>query len=280
LKIENNIIEDLFELQGAIGIATSQTNVNSYDFNFRNYFDAKSVIRETNLEVVLRIGAISNYDLTYTELHQEGINLINSIEQHNLASLLPNWYPLISELTPRTVWFNKLPNIQEIKKEFDWPIFIKGERQTNRHKKSLCIAENEIEFENIINYWKHDPILNWQRVICREFINLEKIENAEGDKIQISNEFRVFLWKGKIVGCGNYWDSENQFVLDQFNEQLIKNLVMQVAEKIHVPFLVIDVARTQKGKWIVIELNDAQESGYAGVNKLSLWNNIILNEKQ
>ena len=29
------------------------------------------------------------------------------------------------------------------------------------------------------------------------------------------------------------------------------------------------------GNWIVIELNDGQESGYAGVNKLQLWQKII-----
>jgi hypothetical protein len=29
------------------------------------------------------------------------------------------------------------------------------------------------------------------------------------------------------------------------------------------------------GDWIVIELNDGQESGYAGVNRLQLWQKII-----
>jgi len=42
-----------------------------------------------------------------------------------------------------------------------------------------------------------------------------------------------------------------------------------------VPFLVVDVAITAKGRWIVIECNDAQESGYAGVSPLALWTSIL-----
>ena len=44
---------------------------------------------------------------------------------------------------------------------------------------------------------------------------------------------------------------------------------------IKVLFLSVDIAKTQQDKWIVIEVNDGQESGYAGVNRIALWNNII-----
>jgi hypothetical protein len=42
-----------------------------------------------------------------------------------------------------------------------------------------------------------------------------------------------------------------------------------------VPFLVIDIAQTAEGEWIVIECNDAQESGYGGVERLALWQEVF-----
>jgi hypothetical protein len=44
---------------------------------------------------------------------------------------------------------------------------------------------------------------------------------------------------------------------------------------VRVPFLVVDIARTASGDWIVIECNDAQEAGYVGLSPAVLWNNIL-----
>jgi hypothetical protein len=46
------------------------------------------------------------------------------------------------------------------------------------------------------------------------------------------------------------------------------------------PFLVVDVAQTAEGKWIAIERNDGQESGYASVPPIALWNNLIEVERK
>jgi ATP-grasp domain, R2K clade family 3 len=49
----------------------------------------------------------------------------------------------------------------------------------------------------------------------------------------------------------------------------------EVARRIGAPFLVIDVAQTIEGKWIAIECNNGQESGYGGVSPIGLWNNLV-----
>lgn len=49
----------------------------------------------------------------------------------------------------------------------------------------------------------------------------------------------------------------------------------QAAEQVAVPFLVVDMAQTVDGRWIVIECNDGQESGYAGIPPNVLWRNIL-----
>ena len=49
----------------------------------------------------------------------------------------------------------------------------------------------------------------------------------------------------------------------------------EAASRLGVPFLVVDVAQTAEGQWIVIECNDGQESGYAGMSPMALWGKLI-----
>jgi hypothetical protein len=39
--------------------------------------------------------------------------------------------------------------------------------------------------------------------------------------------------------------------------------------------MVVDVGKTTSNEWIIIELNDAQESGYAKNSKIQLWGKLI-----
>jgi hypothetical protein len=43
--------------------------------------------------------------------------------------------------------------------------------------------------------------------------------------------------------------------------------------------LVIDAAQRIDGSWVIIEANDAQESGYTGVSPVTLWRAIIEAER-
>jgi len=269
------ILRTLIEINGAVCIASQKTNFDIYDFEFRQYFETKPVITNTTLPVVLRIGAIPAYESLFDALMEFDLCLINSIRQHEMASLLPNWYPKIKEFTARSVWYETLPTAETILAEFTFPVFIKGERQTNRHSQGMSIADNLAELENILNYWKQDKVLGWQRLICRDFIKLEKIAERVGDKIQPSKEFRIFLWKNITVGIGHYWTEFEKVELTASERAHIIKLAEEISRIVDVPFLVVDMAKKADGDWIVIELNDAQESGYAGVNKLQLWQKII-----
>lgn len=275
IEIEKDRIEDLFELTSEISVATKRENVNSYDFDFRNYFHVKTIIGETKSNLILRIGAINDYESVYNYFAEIGLKLINSIDEHNKISLLPNWYKDIKEFTPRSIIFDTLPTFEQIIDEFKFPIFLKGERQTNKHKKELCVAGNRTEFENILIAWRTDPILNWQKMIVREFVDLKPIEKELTNQLKKSFEIRVFVWFGQILSIGQYWESENRIQLDRIDENKIKEITETVYKKLFVPFMVIDFGKTINDEWIIIELNDAQESGYAMNSKINLWNNLV-----
>ncbi len=96
--------------------------------------------------------------------------------------------------------------------------------------------------------------------------------------IQASFEFRVFCWRGRVVGQGPYWTS-HRYQADAREALAIAELATRAAQLVDVPFLVVDIAQTAAGEWIVIECNDGQESSYGGVVPLALWQRIVDSER-
>ena len=161
-------------------------------------------------------------------------------------------------------------------KDFSFPVFIKGNRQTNRHKRSQCIIESIEQYEALREEWKSDSILSWQKVAVKEYVPLLVIDSESfPDQVPVSFEFRFFYFEGKCMAYGPYWYMGRQYSLPENELQDVLKLTDWAAERLGVSFPAIDVAKTASGEWIIIEVNDAQESGFVGVNPLTLWNKTI-----
>jgi glutathione synthase/RimK-type ligase-like ATP-grasp enzyme len=77
------------------------------------------------------------------------------------------------------------------------------------------------------------------------------------------------------MAYGPYWQTGYRYALSENELSKVLELTDWAAERLGVIFPTIDVAKTASGEWIIIEVNDAQESGFVGVNPLILWNNTI-----
>lgn len=77
------------------------------------------------------------------------------------------------------------------------------------------------------------------------------------------------------MAYGPYWTIGRQYSLAENELPEVLKLTDWAAKMLGVSFPAIDVAKTASGEWIIIEVNDAQESGFVGVNPLVLWNNTI-----
>lgn len=276
---DNLEVDDFICLDKSLFVLNKSIGINIYDFAFRTFFDASSVMSRPQKPVVARIGAIQNYESIYNKLKSIDVQLIHSPEEHKRCSILPEWYPIIEDLTPKSVIYNSLPSSKQVESDLGWPIFVKGERQTSQHKKSLSIIEGPKQFEELLKYWKNDNILNWQRMVCRQYVDLLKVDDSLFDRIPSSYEFRLFFWKSNLVGVGKYWFEGKDYELNKSDQNAAFPLGFEVAKRLDVNFLVVDIAKTIDGKWIVIEVNDGQESGYAGVVPYKMWQNIIQIEK-
>lgn len=270
--------KEIILLEETVWLLAESAGLPIYDFNFRQWFHCTSPYeRPSNICAVARVGALKDYDRYYLECIEDGIALLHSPEEHLRASQLDKWHPLISDFTPRSVCFKAKPTLSDVKAYFSWPIFMKGARQTSRHQRKLSIIESDSAFCEAIEAFSRDPILSWQEVVCREFVSLRRLEDPDEDstKLPRSFEFRTFWWKGKFAGAGRYWWEGKGY--DWTENERIAALAMgeEAARKVAVPFLVVDLAQTADGRWIVIECNDGQESGYAGVSPIGLWQKIV-----
>ena len=265
---------NLARLESKLLVLSEDVGVSVYDFNFDLHFSCDHPHRIDGEEpCVLRIGPIRDYASEYDEKLEMGLRLINSPEEHVRASELEYWYGAIEDLTPRTMVFETLPSASDIEAQFSWPVFLKGSRQTSKHNPDLSVIRDREHYRRAADDYRDDSILHWQKPVVREFVPLLTVQGNVPGKVQPSIEYRSFWWYGECVGWGRYWYQVEPYECADAEAGLA--IAGKAAARLHVPFLVVDFAKTQAGKWIVIECNDAQESGYVGIAPQALWRNLL-----
>jgi hypothetical protein len=135
------------------------------------------------------------------------------------------------------------------------------------------MIESDSDFLAAKERYAADPILGWQDVVCRKSVPLRPVAEAEADATKMPRrfEFRTFWWRGQLAGAGRYWWEGPAYDWSESERTAGLSVASEAARRINVPFLVVDIAQTESGAWMVIECNDGQESGYAGVSPLGLW---------
>lgn len=274
-------MENLILIEGGLWILESKTGQAAYDFPFENLFACSHpYLLPEKLQAIARIGAIPDYPSLYERLQIEGISLVHTPEEHQKASELPFWYPLIIDLTPESIWFSDFPTAHQIEQHLPYPLFIKGARQTSKHRASLSIAKNRADLSYILKEFQNDSILHWQSLVCRKFIPLRVLQEGKGDQLPVAFEFRTFWYKAQLAAMGPYWPEQQNHPVTALEIQDMLGVAQTAAARLQIPFLVVDVAQTQTGQWLVIECNDAQESGFAGVSPVKLWQRTVTIERE
>jgi hypothetical protein len=212
------------------------------------------------------------------EMKFVGAKLINSYNQHRYIADLGNWYHDLHEFTPMT-W----RNLHELPE--DKSFILKGE--TNSRKffwKTKMFAENKKEAIRVHSELVADSLIQYQQIYIREYVPLEKLyDGLQG--LPITREYRFFVYKNKILCGGFYWSNyyedliEMGFKLDssEVPESFLNDIINKVQNtKVCEPpnFYVIDVAKTAKNGWILIELNDSCMSGLSMNDPDKMYTNL------
>lgn len=275
------MLPDRFILSSRLWVLTQPTGSAVYDFDFRSFFDcATPYSPPERLAGVARLGAVEDYLTFHQECRDQGIELVHTPEQHLRCSALPEWYPLIRDDTPRSRWYHGIPTLAELENDFAFPVFIKGARQTSRHQAAASIITDRADYATAVDLYRHDPILHWQDFVCRELIPLRPVAGGLTGKIPASYEFRTFWWRGQLVGAGRYWLEADDYRWTSHERDEALTVARRAVATLACTFLVVDLAQTREGRWIVIECNDGMESGYAGASPFAIWQTILEAEKE
>ncbi|MFW6046441.1 MAG: ATP-grasp domain-containing protein [Candidatus Woesearchaeota archaeon] len=199
--------------------------------------------------------------------------LINSYDHHKYIADM-HWYYDIENITPKSHFNAGWLNVPKYKN--GW--VVKGITNSRKFKWNTHMYASTIDdLKNVIERLYDDPLIKDQGIVIREYIPLEIYETGING-MKFTNEWRFFFFGSNIIDYGYYWsiiDDKNKIPDDIEPEG--KKLALKSADIIskHTNFFVVDVAKTQEGNWIVIEINDGQMSGLSTIPPKRFYKNLL-----
>ncbi len=207
--------------------------------------------------VVPRYSALPFYNELAKDVELLGGKLINSVSEHNYVADFRSYVADLQELTPDS--WDKLENLPD-----EGSFVLKGATNSKKfHWNTMMFAPDKKAAMDVYSLLCKDSLIGYQEIFIRRYVPL-KTYMIGLSGLPITKEFRFFVYKGNLL-CGSfYWSSHIEEIdpppdINEVPESFLKEVMARIGD--NVSFYVIDVAQTEEGKWIVIELNDGMMSG-------------------
>src|SRR5258708_35206748 len=105
----------------------------------------------------------------YRRASKKGVVLINSAAQHQMAMEFDHFYPLLKDLTPRSVIIKSFAQLSRVPQRLRFPVFVKGAIKSNREKGWSAVVANDIaELEKLAGPALADSYRSRGKLIGRE----------------------------------------------------------------------------------------------------------------
>lgn len=204
------------------------------------------------------------YRSFYSLLEEQGIILLNTPDEYEKYHLLPGWYNDFKTETAETVWElqGRLEAALQIAKQLEGPYVVKDYVKSRKHEwYDACFIESIGDRENaarvIGNFIDRQGIDLVGGIVLRKFEKLKKIGYHERSGMPLSEEYRVFIYAGKILAVDDYWLENSDVNLSTEEYQWMES----IAQRVKSNFVTVDLARKEDGSLIIMELGDGQVSG-------------------
>jgi len=230
---------------------------------------------DKNDKILCRYSCLPFYRELEKDIENIGSSMYVPCSHHNTLSKIPNWYNEFSDLTPKT-WFY-IDDIDE-----DTPLFIKGEINSRKDRfKTHCYAANKQEAVNVTDNLLMDTLIQDQQMCYRKFEDFVTFEKSLSG-IPVIEEYRFFIFNGKIIGSSFYWSSHEEFA-SMTNPNRVPSAMLDEIHrrmsKLGPTIYVVDIARTVSketkfGNWMIIEFNDFQMSGLLLIYEFDFYSNL------
>lgn len=188
-----------------------------------------------------------------------GPQFVTSSEQYRHCHYLPEWYELLKDATPASVWtdepaeawstLQRLPAGAAIVK--DWV------KSCKHHWEEACFLpdrSDETACRRVIARFLElqGEDLN-VGLVFREFCQLAAVGRHPASGMPLTEEYRLFCWDGRPFFQARYW-GEVEYGGDP-------PAFPELAARVRSRFFTMDVARRKDGGWLIMELGDAQVAG-------------------
>ena len=227
-------VPDIYQLEKQ---ALEDIGMRTAIFDFNEFFDNSLKVKPKialNGLIMYRGWMLNNndYQRLFSLLQKKQLEPLTLPEQYLNTHYLPRWYDKIKAFTPKTVFTDDLNQVEKLFKTFDKDkVFIKDFVKSDTS--GLSIANSYAELEQIIANLKKYRGSVEGGICLREFVNLDT-----------STEERYFVFKQNVYARDN----------------IIPELVEEVAKRIDSPFFSVDTCYDTAGKLWIIELGDGQVS--------------------
>lgn len=215
------------------------------------------------------------YEAIYTEALRKGIRLLNTPDEHLDAQEFDRAYMRLQDLTPQSVIITRPEECARAVAQVNLPVFVKGAVQSRKARGwKACVAETLEELERLSAQLLALDTRSRGKVVVRRLVKLRHAR-LSGQGFPFGREYRVFLYRGEVLGFGYYWEGDDPLKpLLPAEQTAVLALAQKAALRVGTPFLAVDIGQTEAEDWIVIETGDAQFSGVSQIPLLALWHSI------
>jgi len=222
------------------------------------------------------IPTFDRYKAIYEVALAKNIRLLNDPEQHLRVQEFDRAYPLLRGLTPESHIITSIEQCKEIAEQFGFPVFVKGAVQSLKADGwDACVAHTLEELQRLVAYLLRSGERARGRVVIRRVVKLRHVRSSP-QGFPLGREYRVFVYREKVVACGYYWEGEDPLKgLDAREREEMLGIAVRAAQQLSVPYVAVDVGQVEAGEWIVIETGDPQFAGVSQISLFRLWNELL-----
>lgn len=186
-------------------------------------------------------------------LSARGYSILTSAKQYAEVTYFPNYYPKIRDLSPSAVWTESPDPFlawSVSRKLGDGPFVIKDHIKSAKHLwHEACFVpkgSGRENFERIAENLKREQGNAFFRgFVVKQYVPLRSCGESPRE-YPLCEEYRLFFWKGRLLIASHYHrQTENPVDWSPF---------INLAQHFNAPFFTMDVAQTEAGNWIVVDM--------------------------
>lgn len=206
------------------------------------------------------------YAALYQAALHKNIRLLNTPDHHLRAQSFDRAYAYLQGLTPESLVIPTLENfetvihaMQQADAPLSFPVFVRGSQRSHQQQGwPACVADSPSQLKQLAIQLFQDSEAAPQGILVRQLLKLQAHRTLPNG-FPLAREFRLWVYKQTILTYGYYWPIDNPLKwLTVEEEEAMFAVAIEAAQRLNVPFLAIDMAQLQDGRWIVIDTGDAQ----------------------